>query len=320
MKNHCGGSLAAGGAKPPMSVSDLGQGVSQFPWRPHVPVTPVRPFGIVELDDVCDPFSRLLKVMRMSHLIKPFLLDDAVHTLRYGIVRGLVVLRHADGGIDPSQVLYVLVAAILYATVRMMDQAFKAKMGDIPDTHLQGCHGVGSDKAVCECPPDDLMRERISQQMKVHYSPLRIYIGDVCHPQLVGPLYDHSFYQVLVFPIIMIGICRMTASRRLQREMVLMHQPIEPVTASHLLGVQLLEHQEKLIGTYAGSLGTDLLHRGHDLPLGQFLSRSLLFAHAIITLAALAKQPAQDPDRRSGMPEPKVVYCLAPAFFSRSMP
>ena len=118
----------------------------------------------------------------------------------------------------------------------------------------------------------------------------------VRYPQLVDSLYGHPFYQVLVSPIIMVGICRMTASRRLQREMVLMHQTIEPITTSHLLRIQLLEHQEKLIGTYAGSLGADLLHRDHDLYLGKFLTRSLLLAHAIITLAALAKRkPSVNP-------------------------
>ena len=105
MKNHCGGSLAAGGAKPPLSLSMCMERLSHPPRWQHVPIASVRPFGIVELYDVSHQSPRFFKVMGTFHLIKPFLLDDAVHALCYGIVRRLVVLRHADGGIDSSQML-----------------------------------------------------------------------------------------------------------------------------------------------------------------------------------------------------------------------
>ena len=118
----------------------------------------------------------------------------------------------------------------------------------------------------------------------------------------------------------MIGVRRVTPPLRLQHEMILMHQPIEPLTASHLLGIQITKHQEQLIGAYARSLVTNLTDGGNDLRFGQFLTHSLLPADSIITLATLAKQSTQAPNGCTGMPEPKVVYCLAPAFFSRSMP
>ena len=71
------------------------------------------PFVIVELNDVCHQQSCFFKVMRTFHFIKPFLLDDAVHALCYGIVRGLVVLRHADGGIDTLQMFYIQSSSIV---------------------------------------------------------------------------------------------------------------------------------------------------------------------------------------------------------------
>ena len=148
------------------------------------------PFVIVELNDVCHQQSCFFKVMRTFHFIKPFLLDDAVHAFCYGIVRRLVVLRHADGGIDSSQMLYVLITAILYAAVGMMDQSVQPQICDIFDAHIQGCHGVGGDKAVEQCPPDNLMGKRICQQMQIDNSRICLYIGDVSHPQLVDTYYD----------------------------------------------------------------------------------------------------------------------------------
>ena len=108
--------------------------------------------------------------MRTFHFIKPFLFDDAVHAFCYGIVRRLVVLRHADSGIDSSQMLYVLITAILYAAVGMMNQSVQPQICDIFDAHIQGCHGVGGDKAVGQCPPDNLMGKRICQQMQIDNS------------------------------------------------------------------------------------------------------------------------------------------------------
>ena len=164
------------------------------------------------------------------------------------------------------------------------------------------------------------MGKGISEQMKVDNSHIRINISNVGHPQLVGTYDRDSFYQIAVFTIVMVGICRMAAFLWLQHKMVLMHQPIEPVTSSHLFGIQFPEHQKQFIGSYAWGLDADFLHCSDDLCLGQFPALALLLIDRIITFAAFAKQSAQFPDGLTRMPEPKVVYCLAPAFFSRSMP
>ena len=288
-------------------------------WQ-HVLIASVRPFGIVELNDVSHQSPRFFKVMGTFHLIKPFLLDDAIHALCYGIVRRLVVLRHADGGIDTLQMFYIQAAAVLYAAVRMMNQPLKPQIGDLFDAHIQGCHGIGGYKAVREDPSDDLMGKGISEQMKIDNSRIRINISNVSHPQLVGTYDRDSFYQITVFKIVMIGIRRMAASQWFQHKVVLMHQPVEPVTPFHLFGIQFPEHQKKLIGSYAWGLTTDFLYCSDDLCFGQFLTHALILADSIITLATFAKQSAQVPDGFTGMPEPKVVYCLAPAFFSRSIP
>ena len=162
-EKHCGGSLAAGGAKPPMSISLRIQSLSQPAWWQHASIVSMWPFRIVELYNIGHQSSSLFKVMRTFHLIKPFLLDDTVHALCYGIVRGLVVLRHADGGINFPQMLYVLVTAVLYATVGMMDQSAQTQICDIFNTHIQGCHSIGSHKTLRQGPSDNLMGKRVSK-------------------------------------------------------------------------------------------------------------------------------------------------------------
>ena len=95
---------------------------------------------------------------------------------------------------------------------------------------------------------------------------------------------------------------------------------IELVTARHRVEEDGLEDDEHLVSAYAGSSRAQLAGVLHKLPFRQLKAGTLLLAHRVITFAGLAKQSAQAADTRIGMPEPKVVYCLAPAFFSKSMP
>ena len=125
-EKHCGGSLAAGGAKPPLSLSMYIERLPHPFWRQHIPIASMRSFVIVEVYDGSYQSSCFFKIMRTFHLIKPFLLDDAVHTFCYGIICRLIVLRHADGGIDSLQMFYIQVTAVLYTTVGMMNQSLKS--------------------------------------------------------------------------------------------------------------------------------------------------------------------------------------------------
>lgn len=175
------------GISPPWRHASRGplencQCLSQPPRRQHLPVASVRSFRIVELYDTGQEFPGLFKIQGPLHPVKPFLLDDAIHPFGYRIVRRPIVLCHADCGMNSLQMFDVLIAAVLYAPVGMMDQTLKTKMGDIPDAHIQGSHGIGGDQAVGECPPNDLMGKCVCQQMQVYHSRLRVYIGDVGNP------------------------------------------------------------------------------------------------------------------------------------------
>ena len=156
--------------------------------------------------------------------------------------------------------------------------------------------------------------------MQVGHALIGVDIGDVGHPQLVDPVDGQSLDHVLVLPVRMVGACRVTALPGLQHQVWLVHQPVEPVPATHPVRIEFLEHQVQLVRPDARSLMPDIPHGVKYLFLWQFPAHAFLLAHGVITFSCLAKQPAQATDRFLGMPEPKVVYRLAPAFFSRSMP
>lgn len=106
----------------------------------------------------------------------------------------------------------------------------------------------------------------------------------------------------------------------LEHQMIIVHKTIEAVSTGSGLGEQILYYKVELVCAYAG---VTLTYRHHYLDYLALANGTLLAnraTHTIITFAGLAKQLAQTFYRGLGMPEPKVVYCLAPTFFSKSMP
>lgn len=85
----------------------------------------VRTGVVVEMDVTTYHVAGLFHALKMFLAVNPFLLDDAVHPLGNGIVRRLVVFRHADGYMMLLKHRYIIVATILHAAVGMMDQAFQ---------------------------------------------------------------------------------------------------------------------------------------------------------------------------------------------------
>ena len=294
--------------------------IPQPSWRQHAHVAPVRPPVVVELDNAFQQSPCLLQAFGAFHPVEPFLLDDAVHALGYGVVRGLVVLGHADAGVDGLQALHVLVAAVLHAPVGMVDQPLETHVSHLADAHVQGGHRVVGGQAVRKHPADDLVRVGIGQQMQVSHPGIGLDVRDVGHPKLVGGGDFHALGQVLELAVMVVGVGCVATPPGLEHQVAVVQQAIKPVPAAHPARVSLLEHEKELVRPYPRGLRADALHGADYLRAGRFPLGALRLADAIITLAALAKQSAQQPDGRTGMPEPKIVYCLAPAFFSKSTP
>lgn len=278
----------------------------------------MRPAVVVEPDDFLQYLLCLFLVFRSLHPVQPLLLDDAVDPLGDGIVCRLVVLGHADRGMDGLQPGDVVVTAILRASVGMMDQVGKGQSTHSPDGHVKGSDGMDSHQGIRKRPAYYLMGEGIGKQMQVYHTIVRLYVGDVCYPQLVEPYRFEALYQVLVLTVVVVGVRCVPFSLGLEHEMVLMHEPVEGIPTGYLQGKGVLQDEKQLVGTDTGRMATDLTHFIHDIGLSQFQPHTPLTTDRIITLTCLAKQSAQRPEADLWMSELEGVYCLAPAFFSRS--
>lgn len=78
----------------------------------------VASYAISCMPDIVEPTSRMAA----------FRLNNPVDTFRNGIVGGFVVFRHTDGNAMFLKKCHIWVATVLYATVRVMYQAYKISL------------------------------------------------------------------------------------------------------------------------------------------------------------------------------------------------
>ena len=112
----------------------------------------------------------------------------------------------------------------------------------------------------------------------------------------------------------------MPPALRLEHHVLLMHEAIKAVAPWRSIRKHLLYHQMHLVGSYARVLAADALHRLYYLTFAHTAFLAHRTADRVIALPAFAKQSAQTSDGFLRMPDSEGVYCLAPAFFSKSMP
>ena len=185
---------------------------------------------------------------------------------------------------------------------------------------FKGIKGIDGRKGIGKFPAYDLMGECIREKMKIHHSVIRVYIGDICNPQAVYAFRSEVLDEVGILAVAVIGVRSMTPAFRLEHKAVVMHKRIETVTAGHADTEYILEHYKKLVCAQSGSLRTDLLYHSDYFVVAKLQTPAFFTADGIITLSRLPKQSAQASDTCLWMPETEVIYCLAPAFFSRSTP
>ena len=93
--------------------------------RGFITDTHVRSAVVVEVDVALYHARGTLDGLEQPLPIEAFHFNYPIDTFRHGIVRGLVVFRHADGNAMPPKALHVRVATILHATVRVVYQALQ---------------------------------------------------------------------------------------------------------------------------------------------------------------------------------------------------
>lgn len=196
--------------------------------------------------------KRVHHVFEHRPSIDVFCLYDAIHPLRYAIVRRVVILRHADGDIVRPKQVRVCIAAVLSTSVRVVYQAQEIRLSRLPYGHAQGLQREDCLQGFGQTPAHDLMGVSVRDDMQVAAAIAQSDICYVTDPQLVRTCRNKALYQVLVLVIAMVRVRRCTWLRLRKPKIVRGKEVIEPVPSRNpALAKHILRHQPKLVPAYA---------------------------------------------------------------------
>ena len=233
----------------------------------------VQPPVVVEVDVALNHAVGMLKGVEALLAIDTFHLYYTVGTLGDGIVRRLVVLAHGDGNLMRLEHGHVVIAAILHATVGVMNLSIEDLAAGhgrgLTDGHPQCLHGDGCLECPGPSPADNLVRVGVGDQVQVaHVAACQGDVGDVGSPKLVGCGRGKALYQVFVLVVAVVGVRRVAGLRFGKHQPLAAHQHEEAVTPRHEVAPEhRYEHQPQLVAADAGILRADFPDGIYDLTL-----------------------------------------------------
>ena len=281
--------------------------------------TGVRTGVVVEGDEPGYALPCILDALEAMFAIDDLRLQDAVHTLGYGVVSGFVVLCHANLDAIFLQFVRIGITAVLYASVRVMDESFQLVGRSLRDGHPQGLECVFRFQCVREAPTHDLVRIGVCHQVQVAAVAHKVDVRDIAHPELVRTRGYETADEVLVPVVAVVRIRRMTRLRTFLRQLEVAQQLEKRIaTRNPVAKEHALRHQPELVVADSRIHLTDLFHGIHDahhaekvllvalllLVIGLFRSVKQ-FTAILYSVASIAAQ---------------ALYCLTPAFFRTLMP
>ena len=169
--------------------------------RGFITGTHVRSAVVVEVDvALYHAFAARLDGLEQPLPIEAFHFNYPIDTFRHGIVRGLVVFRHADGNAMPPKAIHV--ASQQYCTPRSewCIRPSRFSLPVISTARSMACRNASSvaeaRKPISQYPSHYLMGISIRDQMQVtDVSAGKRYIGNIANPQLIGRGWDKALYQ-----------------------------------------------------------------------------------------------------------------------------
>jgi len=192
-------------------------------------------------------------------------LEYAVHTLRYGVVGGLVVLRHADLDAVLLQFVRIGGTTVLYTSVRVMDEPFQLISRSLRDGHPESLQRVLCLQRLRQAPAYDLVRVGVRHQMQIAAVVHQVDVRDVAHPQLVRTCRHESAYEVLVLVVAVVRVRRVARLGTFLRQLEVTQQLQEGIAPGHpVMEEHTLRHQPQLVVADAWVHLADLAHCVHD--------------------------------------------------------
>ena len=274
----------------------------------------MRPLLVVEADERADALPCVLQALEAALAVDDLGLEDAVHTLGYGVVRGLVVLRHRDADAVPLQLVRIGITTVLYAPVGVVDEVPQLLGRCLRDGHSESLERVFRLQRLGEAPAHNLSRVGVRHEVQVAAALHEVYVRNVAHPELVGTCRHKAADEV---PVLVVAVVRV---RRVARLGAPLHQlevakkvqegisPRHPVAKEHTL-----HHQPQLVVPDAGvhlAYLPDGIHDAHHT--GKVLTVALLLL--VIGLLASVKQFTAI-NYRIARIAVQALYCLTPDFF-----
>lgn len=113
-----------------------------------------------------------------------FVFENAVHAFGHAVLVAMVVFSHADRQSAIEQQVDVVVAAILDATIGMMNRLITIRQ--LPEGHFDGAQRAGGFQVFMEMPSDDLPRIGIGYQGQISETTANPEIGQIADPGLMG--------------------------------------------------------------------------------------------------------------------------------------
>ena len=274
---------------------------------------------VVEEDKARDTLKCILVRLEAAFTVDNLRLEYAVHALCYGVVRGFVVLRHADFDSVLLQFVRIVVAAVLYASVRMMDESIQFFCRSLANSHPEGLQRVFRLQRLGQTPAHDLVRVGIRHQVQVAAVAHQVDVRDVAHPKLVRPCRHEAADEVFVLAVTVVRVRRTAWFGTLLHQLEVAQQPQERVPPRHPSAKEhAVHHQPELVVADAGILLSDYPYGIHDTHHAkQILAVALILL--IVRLFSVVKQAARVLDGIVFLLT-KALYRLTPDFFRILMP
>ena len=246
-------------------------------------------------------------------------LEDSIHTLCYGVVRGFVVLCHADPDAVSLQFVCIGIAAVLYAPIRVVDKMMQLIGRGLRDGHSESLERVLRLQCLRETPANDLVRVGVRHQMQIAAAVHEVDVRDVAHPQLIGARGYEAADEVLILVVAVVRVRRMARLRAFLHQLEVAQQLEERVTSGHPVALEhALHHQPQFVVADARVHLADLPDGIHDAHHAEDVLLVTL-AILVVSLFRMAKQFTAVHDAEVGTVA-QAFYCLAPDFFRILMP
>jgi len=174
---------------------------------------------VIEGDEAGYTLQRIMVRLEALLAVDHLRLEDAVNTLRNSVISGFVVLRHADFDAVLLQFVRIGITAVLYASVRVMDESFQLICRSLRDGHVEGLERMFRLERPGQAPSHNLVRVGVRHQVKVAAVVYQVDVRDVAHPELIRTCGHEAADEVLVLVVPVVRVRRVTRFGALLRQL-----------------------------------------------------------------------------------------------------